>query len=345
MQLRFFTIPIHGGSDIADELNRFLAGSRILSIDRHLVQDGVNSAWAVCVGFESAGQGRPSSTTGGAGKQGKVDYREVLNEADFTVYARLRTLRKEIADQEGLPAYALFTNEQMAEMVQHHLQRWSWYAKIDIRSYFARIDHAILGELLARRFKDQPLLALMARIIDAHHAEPRKGFNPVEINRHSGMDCRTNRQDSRFAQLCCPKGEGQGLSLMHPDCMDASKIRHPWSLGSGAPCRNDEENLVSTTSGKGLPIGALTSQQFANYYGTTTRGTAVPRTVTTTSPTTRTTTLAFVAPELTTRPDGLDLNRPPSTASACRRQNPKAPGVPVAKGRRPANARRRAAHF
>ena len=77
--------------------------------------------------------------------------------------------------------------------------------------------------------------------------------------------------------------------------------------------------------------------------GTTTRGTAVLRTVTTTSPTTRTTTLAFVAPELTTKPDGLNLNRPPSPASASRRQNPKAPGVLVAKGGCPANARRRAA--
>ena len=121
MQLRFFTIPIHGGGDIADELNRFLAGSRILSIDRQLVQDGANSAWAICVGFESAGQGRPSSATGGTNKQGKVDYREVLNEADFTVYAHLRSLRKEIADREGLPAYALFTNEQMAEMVQRRV--------------------------------------------------------------------------------------------------------------------------------------------------------------------------------------------------------------------------------
>ena len=84
---------------------------------------------------------------------------------------------------------------------------------------------------------------------------------------------------------------------------------------------------------------------FAAGLGTTTRGTAVLRTVTTTSPTTGTTTLAFVAPELTTKPDGLNLNRPPSTVSANRRQNPKAPGVLVAEGGCPANARRRAAHF
>jgi|GEM_PF-2602262 len=84
---------------------------------------------------------------------------------------------------------------------------------------------------------------------------------------------------------------------------------------------------------------------FAAGPGTTTRGTAVLRTVTTTTPTTATTTLAFVAPELTTKPDGLNLNRPPSTVSVRRRQNPKAPGVLVAEGGCPANARRWAVFF
>ena len=37
----------------------------------------------------------------------------------------------------------------------------------------------------------------------------------IKLNRHSGMD----RRD--------------------PDCRDANNLRHPWSLGSGGPCRND----------------------------------------------------------------------------------------------------------
>jgi superfamily II DNA helicase RecQ len=116
MQLRFFTIPVLGGDAAAEDLNRFLAGQRILSLDRQLVQAGAASAWAICVAFEPAGEGRPQSMAP-TGRRGKVDYREVLDEADFAVYAGLRTLRKEIADAEGVPAYALFTNEQMAEMV------------------------------------------------------------------------------------------------------------------------------------------------------------------------------------------------------------------------------------
>jgi len=59
---------------------------------------------------------------------------------------------------------------------QHHARRWPWYAQIDIRTYFARIDHEILLALLARRFKDRGLLALLARIVESHHAEPGRGL-------------------------------------------------------------------------------------------------------------------------------------------------------------------------
>lgn len=54
----------------------------------------------------------------GAKRPGKLYYREVLNEADFALFARLRALRKDLAEAEGVPAYALFTNEQLAAMVQ-----------------------------------------------------------------------------------------------------------------------------------------------------------------------------------------------------------------------------------
>ncbi|MDG4596605.1 MAG: HRDC domain-containing protein [Candidatus Contendobacter sp.] len=117
MHLRFFTIPIHGGDAVAAELNRFLGAHRILTIDRSLVQDGANSAWALCVSFEPAADPSQPSKRGG-----KVDYREVLNEQDFAVFARLRTLRKELADGEGIPAYAVLTNEQLAEIVQRRVQ-------------------------------------------------------------------------------------------------------------------------------------------------------------------------------------------------------------------------------
>ena len=62
------------------------------------------------------------------------------------------------------------------QRVQQHLRRFPWYAKIDIRAYFASIDHERLLVLLERRFKNRGLLALIARIIDAHHTDPGKGL-------------------------------------------------------------------------------------------------------------------------------------------------------------------------
>lgn len=51
------------------------------------------------------------------------------------------------------------------QAVQHHLRRFAWVAQVDVAGYFPSIDHAILRELLARRFKGTDFLALLGRII------------------------------------------------------------------------------------------------------------------------------------------------------------------------------------
>ncbi|MCP3869358.1 MAG: RNA-directed DNA polymerase [Gammaproteobacteria bacterium] len=73
---------------------------------------------------------------------------------------------------------------------QHHLRRFEWFVQIDIKSFFANIDHQILLGLLQRKFKNPGVLRLLERIVCVHQ----------------------------------------------------------------------------TVAGRGLPIGALTSQHFANYY-------------------------------------------------------------------------------
>ena len=64
--------------------------------------------------------------------------------------------------------------------------------------------------------------------------------NAVELSRHSGMDRR------------------------NPDCMEAPIPHRPRSLGSGDPCRNDGDNLNSTTlpHGGGLGWGRSNSDFF-----------------------------------------------------------------------------------
>jgi superfamily II DNA helicase RecQ len=119
MRCRFFIIPIQAAEETSQALNQFLATNRILAVDRQFVADGANSAWAICVSFDDSGAvATPRATIG---KRGKVDFRDVLSAEEFAVFARLRALRKERAEAEGVPAYALFTNEQLAEIVQRRV--------------------------------------------------------------------------------------------------------------------------------------------------------------------------------------------------------------------------------
>ena len=56
------------------------------------------------------------------------------------------------------------------DRAQQFARRYRYFLKCDIRKYFQTINHATLQTLLARLFKDPPLLTLLNRIIE--HAPP-----------------------------------------------------------------------------------------------------------------------------------------------------------------------------
>jgi retron-type reverse transcriptase len=61
---------------------------------------------------------------------------------------------------------------------QHLARRYRYFLKCDVRKFFASVDHALPRALLARMFKDAPLLDLLGRIV-AHSppgAAPGKGL-------------------------------------------------------------------------------------------------------------------------------------------------------------------------
>jgi RNA-directed DNA polymerase len=59
---------------------------------------------------------------------------------------------------------------------QSQCRRRRCYLKLDIRRFFDSIDHVIALDMLARRFKDPPLLRLFDCILDSYHATPGKGL-------------------------------------------------------------------------------------------------------------------------------------------------------------------------
>ena len=109
-----------------EEVNLFLRSHRILSVDRHFVQDGANSVWAICVSYLGEA-GRPQAI---GAKRPKVDYREVLSEPDFAVFAKLRNA-KGSGGTRRRASLRLFTNEQLAEMVRRRVTTASALREID----------------------------------------------------------------------------------------------------------------------------------------------------------------------------------------------------------------------
>lgn len=120
MKQRFFMIPVKDSGLAEDELNAFYAQHRVISVEKYFVADGPNSFWSLCLTWTEVEAALLVGANSRSGKS-KIDYKDVLNEADFAVYAQLRDLRKVLAERDGVPPYALFTNEQLAKMVQQRI--------------------------------------------------------------------------------------------------------------------------------------------------------------------------------------------------------------------------------
>ena len=117
MQWRFFHISVYADEEEQERFNCFLRSVKVLCVQREFVQNGDKSCWALAVEY------LPHSGTkinnGQQEQKKRIDYREQLSADDFALFAILRDWRKEIAQQEGVPVYTVFTNEQLAEIARN----------------------------------------------------------------------------------------------------------------------------------------------------------------------------------------------------------------------------------
>jgi superfamily II DNA helicase RecQ len=160
MRLHFFTMPVHAGEAEAEALNRHLAQNKVVAVDRHFVSEGANSYWAICVTSIARNQETPTL------KRGNIDYREKLSPPEFALFAELRTLRKELAEREGIPAYSIFTNEQLAALIEQRTSSANEMSKI--AGIGASRVEKYGGEFLRRLV---PAFAGWHAPMDAGHAE------------------------------------------------------------------------------------------------------------------------------------------------------------------------------
>jgi len=129
MQYKFFRISAVMPDEAAEDFNRFLRRNRVLNVNREFVSQGENSYWALAVEYLSGENGTPVDKK--PRPRNRVDYRELLNSEDFALFVRLREWRKETSEQEAVPVYTIFTNEQLATISQQRVKGRNQLAEID----------------------------------------------------------------------------------------------------------------------------------------------------------------------------------------------------------------------
>lgn len=101
--------------ELNNEMNKFIATHKILEIEQHFVFDGKNGLWSFCIRYLQA---TTSDGTSPTQNREKVDYKQVLDETHFSIFSKLRVIRKELAEQDAVPAYAIFTDEELSKIAQ-----------------------------------------------------------------------------------------------------------------------------------------------------------------------------------------------------------------------------------
>ncbi len=104
-----YNLPLEG--ELAD-LNSFLSSNRVVSVTREIANCATGPLLVFVV--ETAGGAKKTSASDRATA---IDYKEVLPADEFAVFSALRERRKQFAEEEKIPLFAVFNNAQLAEMV------------------------------------------------------------------------------------------------------------------------------------------------------------------------------------------------------------------------------------
>lgn len=113
MQVRIFSIAVRDNAAQTEEMNVFLRGHKIIDIEKQFVSNGDDSFWSFCIRYIEDGLPQAYNE-----KREKIDYKNVLDENTFKVFSQLRVIRKNLAEKDAVPAYAVFTDEELANIAR-----------------------------------------------------------------------------------------------------------------------------------------------------------------------------------------------------------------------------------
>ena len=114
MNIHIISIPAFATVEELKDLNDFLSSHRIISVEKHFVSNPETSFWSFCIKYVLSAKNQQKNKF----KKTSIDYREVLDAETFAKFTKLREKRKEIAESEGVPVYAIFNNQELADLAQ-----------------------------------------------------------------------------------------------------------------------------------------------------------------------------------------------------------------------------------
>ncbi|MDR0305886.1 MAG: HRDC domain-containing protein [Chitinispirillales bacterium] len=113
MQIKIFTIPITDTGALHAELNAFLSNHKVLEAEQKFFQNENGAYWSFCIRYITSVAVLSKEQYGK-----KIDYKEVLSEAEFSIFSKLRVIRKDLAIADAVQPYIVFTDAELAEIVK-----------------------------------------------------------------------------------------------------------------------------------------------------------------------------------------------------------------------------------
>ncbi|MDE7379331.1 MAG: HRDC domain-containing protein [Paraprevotella sp.] len=114
MNIKIFDIPAICSEEAIEQVNKFLRGHKVLDVDRQFyLSSGNMGHWSLLVTYLPI-----QSSFSIQERREKVDYKTVLDETAFAKFTKLRVIRKQLADDDAVPAYAVFTDAELAQIAQ-----------------------------------------------------------------------------------------------------------------------------------------------------------------------------------------------------------------------------------
>jgi len=117
MLIKLFTIPITSVNVENEELNKFLRGNKIIEVKQKMVSSDNSAYWCFIIKYLERQINQTTSSSSYSSSSGnKKDYSVILNAEQFELFSEMRIIRKQLAAADSVPAYFVFTDEELSEI-------------------------------------------------------------------------------------------------------------------------------------------------------------------------------------------------------------------------------------